>query len=60
MTLVEINDKNLTGQRIIKDLRHHRRVVNFAEPNAAPDGYMTGNEFVSECKSFVTDYYLKI
>ena len=59
MVTVEINDKSLTGQRIIKDLRRHSRVVNFVEPNTAPKGYLTGDEFVKECKSFVMDYYQK-
>ena len=45
MITVEINDKSLTGQRIIKDLRRHSRVVNFLEPNTAPKGYLTGDEF---------------
>ena len=59
MTTIEINEKSPTGMRIIKDLRRHRRVVHFVEPDAAPEGYLTGDEFVSECKSFVTDYYRK-
>ena len=57
MITVEINDKSVTGKRIIKDLRRHRRVVNFVEVNATPEGYLTGDEFVKECKSFVTEYY---
>ena len=59
MTTVEIKNKSLINQRIVKDLRPHRHEVNFVEQNSAPEGYMTGKEFVSECKSFVTDYYLK-
>ena len=45
MVTVEINDKSLTGQRIIKDLRRHSRVVNFVEPNTVPKGYLTSDEF---------------
>ena len=59
MITVEINDKSPTGQRLIKDLRHHKRVVNFVEHNGVPEGYLTGEEFVNECKSFVTEYYQK-
>ena len=57
MITVEINDKSVTGKRIIKDLRRHRRVVNFVEVDTIPEGYLTGDEFVRECKSFVTEYY---
>ena len=59
MPTIEINDKSLTGRRITKDLRRGRRAVTFIEQNTTPEGYITGNEFVNECKSFVTDYYLK-
>ena len=48
-------EKIPAGTRIIKNLRHHKRVENVV----APEGYLTGDEFVSECKSFVTDYYRK-
>jgi hypothetical protein len=57
MITVEISDKSLTGKQIIKDLHRNQRVVNFVEPNEALEGYLTGDEFVSECISFVTEYY---
>ena len=59
MISVELNDKTLTNKPLIKDLHHHRRVGNFVEHNNTPEGYLTGVEFVNECKSFVTDYYIK-
>lgn len=48
-------EKKSVNTRIIKDLRNRNRVVN----DDKPKGYLTGEEFVSECKSFITDYYKK-
>ena len=53
-TTVEINDKSFTGQRIIKDLRHNMREINFVEQNDAPEGYMTVEEFRKEAKTSLT------
>jgi len=43
------------GARTTKNLRHQERVENVV----VPEGYLTGGEFVSECKSFVTTYFQK-
>ena len=51
MTMLEIKDKNLTGQRIIKDLRRYGHAVNFVEQNSIPEGYMTVEEFRNEAKT---------
>jgi len=48
-------EKKPAGTRIINNLQHNKRAENVV----APKGYLTGNEFVSECKSFVTEYYRK-
>ena len=59
MITVKIKDNSPTEKHIVKGLRRHRRGVNFVEHNNAPEGYLTGDEFVRECKSFVTEYYRK-
>jgi len=59
MITVEIKEKNFTDKNLIKDLHNHRCVENLVEHNKTPEGYLTGEEFVKECKSFVTDYYIK-
>ena len=54
MTTVEVNDKSLISQRIIKDLRRHWREINFVEQNGTPEGYMTVEEFRKEAKASLT------
>ena len=44
---------NPTKKRIIRNLKNNGLIVGFE----TPEGYLTGDEFVSECKAFVTDYY---
>ena len=55
MIAVEINDKKTAGKRIINDLRSRRGVVNCAEHNVAPEGYMTVEEFRKEAKTSLTN-----
>ena len=59
MTTVKIKDKSPTDKKLINDLQYYGRVDNLVEQNKTPEGYLTGDEFVRECKSFVTEYYIK-
>jgi len=45
MITVEVKDKNVAGQRIIKGLRRDGGAVNFDDVSAIPEGYLTGEEF---------------
>ena len=54
MVTVKIADNYFTGKRVVNDVQHYCLVV---ENGKAPEGYLTGDEFVRECKDFVTKYY---
>ena len=55
MISVEIeDDKIITGKRMMKDLRFHGEVVNFAKTDSTPEGYMTVEEFRKEAKTSLT------
>ena len=54
MLTVKIADNYSTGKRVVNDLQRYRLVI---ENGKALEGYITGDEFVRECKDFVTKYY---
>jgi len=56
---IGIDNKSPAEKTMGNDLRRYWQVMNFAEHQDTPEGYLTGDEFVNECKSFVTEYYLK-
>ena len=57
MITVRINDKSPTGMRIIKKLRRQSRGVTIEEPEMAPEGYLTGDEFESRCIANISGFY---
>jgi hypothetical protein len=50
---VKIDDTTRNGKKILNDLRHYRKGVEFGNPavtGIVPEGYMTSEEFSVESK----------
>ena len=59
---VKINDTTRNGKKILNDLRHYRKGVEFENPavtGIVPEGYMTSEEFrksaMEKVKKFCDD-----
>ena len=56
---IKIDDKTPTGKRLIKELRKHRKIVEFenpAETGVVPEGYLTGDQFENQVKENIITY----
>jgi hypothetical protein len=56
---VKIDDTTIAGKRFMRDFRHVRKGIEFENPAVrgnAPEGYMTGEEFVRSVKEDIIKY----